>query len=190
MRDPAWLIYFDDKDIPPEVFTGPGADAAASSRLISLEQSWSVTLFYAPEGPKSSAEQASAGQPVVIRCNRCKGTVIYKRVDGEFHVIHGCESAQLSTTREQLEATKRAIDVVIKTNGEQFKKLEDTREIARELAAALEFLVDQLDRSNAVDDHGHAISNLHALTVSRSRLAKARAAGLLDAPADPTERKS
>ena len=42
----AWLIYFDDADIKPEVFTGEGAGEFAQKRYESLCQHWSVTLFY------------------------------------------------------------------------------------------------------------------------------------------------
>lgn len=48
------------------------------------------------------------------------------------------------------------------------------RDAAPELYAALEALVDQVERSGAIDDHGHPSSNLKALAEGRAALAKAR----------------
>jgi hypothetical protein len=41
----SWLIHFDDADVKPEIFAGPGAEAAARSRCGDLSASWNVTLF-------------------------------------------------------------------------------------------------------------------------------------------------
>jgi hypothetical protein len=45
IAESAWLIYFHDADIRPEVFTGEGAEAAARRRFADLRQSWTVDLF-------------------------------------------------------------------------------------------------------------------------------------------------
>jgi hypothetical protein len=45
---------------------------------------------------------------------------------------------------------------------------------APELYSALSALVDQVERSGAVDDHGHKLTNLKALHDSRVALANAR----------------
>lgn len=40
-----WLIYFEDKSVNPEVFTGEGAEAAARHRFKVLLGNWSCHLF-------------------------------------------------------------------------------------------------------------------------------------------------
>jgi hypothetical protein len=44
-RECAWLIYFDDRDMPPEIFTGCGAEDAAHKRFKMVSGNWNCTLF-------------------------------------------------------------------------------------------------------------------------------------------------
>jgi len=53
----AWLISFDDAEMPPEVFTGPGSEDAARTRFASLSDNWRVTLF------RSAGQTAPNTQP-------------------------------------------------------------------------------------------------------------------------------
>ena len=41
----AFLILYDDADMPPEVFCGEGAETAARARFASAKGHWSCTLF-------------------------------------------------------------------------------------------------------------------------------------------------
>lgn len=50
--DPSeWLIYFDDADRRPELFSGKGAATAANRRYVELCNNWSVHLFSRPSLP-------------------------------------------------------------------------------------------------------------------------------------------
>lgn len=51
--------------------------------------------------------------------------------------------------------------------------IHDLADRAPEMAEALATLVDQVERSNAVDDHGHKLANLKALADARAALAAA-----------------
>ncbi len=137
----AWLIYFDDSELPPEVFTGPDCEDAAKTRYKSLALNWSVTLFEAVGRSKPSAEQAPAGQAEMSTEDQMMS------------------AAMIGPTRAEIELRAQ---------------LSTTREIARKLAEALEVgLVD----SESSEGGGWAASN----RIMRAALAKARAAGLLDA---------
>ncbi len=46
------------------------------------------------------------------------------------------------------------------------------RAISRALAERAQSLIWQIDKSNAIDDHGHEIKNLHALAELRAALAQ------------------
>lgn len=46
-----WLIYFEDDEMRPEVFTGDGAESAARKRFAALDQAWNVILFKALPAP-------------------------------------------------------------------------------------------------------------------------------------------
>ena len=41
----AWLILFDDKGVPPEVFSGPDAKAAAAQRFEAVSTGYNCHLF-------------------------------------------------------------------------------------------------------------------------------------------------
>lgn len=41
----AWLIYYDDKDMPVEVFSGCGAEDAARRRFDRQRGRWTMHLF-------------------------------------------------------------------------------------------------------------------------------------------------
>lgn len=49
MMDDAWLIYFEDREVPPEIYTGEDAEANARARYAVLLQSWSCHLFRAAD---------------------------------------------------------------------------------------------------------------------------------------------
>ncbi len=49
----------------------------------------------------------------------------------------------------------------------------------------LEYLVEQIDKSNAVDDHGHRLKNLHALTTARHCLDGYSTSGLHPETGEP-----
>lgn len=49
MDNPAWLIYFEDRDVPPELYTDEGAEENARARFKVLLQSWSCHLFRAAD---------------------------------------------------------------------------------------------------------------------------------------------
>lgn len=118
------------------------------------------------------------GHPLVSRYHSVREAIDAARGagTGALRASHKVVSTQGDGLRSQLaEAQKDAkfwMDVETQTQ----TQLAETRGIAGALAGALRSLVDQIDRSNAVDDHGHAVSNLLALTVSRTALA--RAAGI------------
>lgn len=40
-----WLIFFEDADQPPEIFSGEGAKEAARRRFADVRQAWSCHLF-------------------------------------------------------------------------------------------------------------------------------------------------
>jgi hypothetical protein len=42
----AWLVYFEDQDHRPEVFTGRGGEMGAKARYLDARQAWSCHLFH------------------------------------------------------------------------------------------------------------------------------------------------
>lgn len=41
----AWLIYFEDHEVRPEIFTGENAEEAARCRFIAISDNWNAHLF-------------------------------------------------------------------------------------------------------------------------------------------------
>lgn len=84
-----------------------------------------------------------------------------------------CRIADLEAERDKAKAEASAARSAVATEDTALKvritELEAERD---ELRAALGQLVIQVDRSNAVDDHGHQLSNNRALVDARNALAK------------------
>ena len=45
MSERAWLLWYEDASVEPEIFAGAGAEKAAKSRFESSRQHWTCRLF-------------------------------------------------------------------------------------------------------------------------------------------------
>jgi uncharacterized sporulation protein YeaH/YhbH (DUF444 family) len=54
-----WLIFFDDADVPLEVFSGEGAEESARARFEAIRGSWNATLFCSIDAAMKEEADAS-----------------------------------------------------------------------------------------------------------------------------------
>ena len=82
----------------------PWMDVYASTTRFDMIPSFDKTILGKPTGKCSkcggslfgSASHYCPTPSTVIRCHRCKGTIVYKRTPEGFEIFHGCESLEQS----------------------------------------------------------------------------------------------